>query len=36
MDNQRGQELLEYLIGTDLDINTVSTATFSNAIRLTG
>ncbi|XP_043469809.1 uncharacterized protein LOC122503369 [Leptopilina heterotoma] len=33
-DNQRGQELLEYLIGTNLDIlNTGSTPTFSNAIR---
>ncbi|XP_043480439.1 uncharacterized protein LOC122510092 [Leptopilina heterotoma] len=32
--NQRGQKLLEYLIGTDLDIlNTGSTPTFSNAIR---
>ncbi|XP_043461994.1 uncharacterized protein LOC122498366 [Leptopilina heterotoma] len=33
-DNQRGQELLEYLIGKDLDIlNTGSTPTFINAVR---
>ncbi|XP_043481640.1 uncharacterized protein LOC122510802 [Leptopilina heterotoma] len=33
-DNQSGQELLEYLIGTNLDIlNTGSTPTFSNVFR---
>ncbi|XP_043470366.1 uncharacterized protein LOC122503754 [Leptopilina heterotoma] len=33
-DNQKGQELLEYLIGTDLYIlNTGSTPTFINAVR---